>query len=57
MDVTLFQVTQDKQLENVGGSPVDGNNMEEEPDVDITLFQVSQTSHSGNVGADTIMAN
>ncbi|PWA37965.1 hypothetical protein CTI12_AA585280 [Artemisia annua] len=34
VEVNLFQVNQDNQLQNVGGEPI-----EEEGDVDITLFQ------------------
>ncbi|PWA71423.1 ubiquitin [Artemisia annua] len=46
LEVNLFQVNQDNQLENVaGGATVDENNMEEEDDVEITLFQQSDPSH------------
>ncbi|PWA46643.1 hypothetical protein CTI12_AA506680 [Artemisia annua] len=52
VEVNLFQVNQDNQLQNVGGEPI-----EEEGDVDITLFQQSDTSHLLNVGDETVEAN
>ncbi|PWA86099.1 ulp1 protease family, C-terminal catalytic domain-containing protein [Artemisia annua] len=55
LEVNLFQVNQDNQLENVGGAPVDENNMEEEDDVEITLFQQSDPSHLSNVGDENNM--
>ncbi|PWA62361.1 protein kinase-like domain, Leucine-rich repeat domain, L domain-like protein [Artemisia annua] len=52
VEVNLFQVNQDNQLQNVGGEPI-----EQEGDVDITLFKQSDTSHLLNVGDDTIEVN